>query len=70
MSEQMINLSKNAETSIDFVESESNDVAISIDVSVQGTSVMSNTHDLSFDEAKAFLKELDDQLESIRSDNL
>lgn len=67
--ENMINIPKSVDTSIDIVSSEENDCCIVVEMSYQGQTMITNKHDLSFSEAKEFIKELQCQIDVIEKNN-
>lgn len=64
--EDLLIASNKAETSVDIISSEKNDCKLSLQVSVEGKTLLSSDHDMSFDEAEAFVLSLGQQVKDLR----
>lgn len=64
--EDLLIASSKAETSVDILPSDKNDCKLSLQVSVEGKTLLSSDHDMTFEEAEAFVLSLGQQVKDIR----
>jgi hypothetical protein len=65
--EDLLMASNKAETSVDILASDKNDCKLSLQVSVEGKTLLSSDHDMTFDEAEAFVLSLGKQVQELKS---